>query len=85
LSLPWHERSRPGRTVGPRKALVKAAIDSERRVHSELFTNLTDTHFLRLLLLPLPVPFNNAPPAFTVILLAAGMLKKDAISSSRAS
>ena len=30
-----------------------------------------------LLLLPLPVPFSNALPAFTVVLLAAGMLEKD--------
>lgn len=30
-----------------------------------------------LLLLPLPVPFSNALPALTVVLLAAGMLEKD--------
>ena len=30
-----------------------------------------------LLLLPLPLPFSNALPALTVVLLAAGMLEKD--------
>jgi len=53
------------------------------------FTVLTDTGFLRqmhavlmliaalALLLPLPIPFTNSFPAWTILLLAAGLLERD--------
>ena len=54
-------------------------------------TVLTDTPFLRqlhallmlaaalALLLPLPIPFTNSFPAWTILLLAAGLLERDGV------
>jgi hypothetical protein len=91
LSMKLQRRTLPAGFIARLFSLAEKVLRFLEKFLRPRLTKLTDTRLLQqchallilvaalTLLLPLPIPFTNSFPAWTILLLAAGLLERDGV------